>query len=82
MLYPDAISFKITVCNIHERFMQECIKWQWPLPFYSIILEHRNLINANLESLNANNESFDGNLENLNDSERLNANSKYSNQPN
>ena len=46
----------------------------------SVILEHRDLnansesLNANSKGLNANSSSFDANLENLNDSERLNAN--------
>ena len=58
--------------------MQEFMKG---LPFYSVVLEHWDL-NANSKSLTANSASFDANLENLNDSERLNANSKYSRQHN
>ena len=54
--------------------MQECMKLQKGLPFYSAVLEHWDL--------NANSASFDANLENLNDSERLNANSRYSRQHN
>ena len=81
MLYQVALLFKIMVSWKFYARINEIAK-------ISVILEHRDLsansesLNANSKSLNANSSSFDANLENLNDSERLNANSKYSRQHN
>ena len=72
MLYQVAFLFKIIVSWKFYARIYEIAK-------NSVVLEHRDL-NANSESLDANSKSqnanssrLDANLENLNDSERLNA---------
>ena len=65
MLYQVAFLFKIIVSWKFYARIYEIAK-------NSVVLEHRDL-NANSKSQNANSSRLDANLENLNDSERLNA---------